>query len=258
MPTAKKAAKPVEPASDHIETEVRLVDPRSLRPAPENARFMTAQQQKRLNDNITADGALTSVPLIYQDGDVLEILSGHHRIDAAIAAGLEKIYVMVIVTPLPRSRRTAIQLSHNEITGQDDPSKLLELYSGLDLSMKAYSGLTDDKFKGLAEIDVGALSLGSVKYQELFISFLPGDRDVFVGFLADIEKSVKKGREYLVARAEEFGALFDLIVKIKSRSGVHNSAVAMMALVELARERLAQLEQEDENRSETEIQGRAG
>lgn len=43
--------------------------------------------------------------------------------------------------------KTEIQLSHNSINGQDDPSILAKLYEGLDLDSKKFSGLTDDILK---------------------------------------------------------------------------------------------------------------
>ena len=39
---------------------------------------------RRLTENLRRDGALSSAPLIYGD----RIISGHHRVEAAIKAGI--------------------------------------------------------------------------------------------------------------------------------------------------------------------------
>ena len=75
---------------------------------------------EQLTENIRRDGYLSSVPLCQElEGGDLEVLSGNHRVQAAIAAGVEQI--LVIVIPENASpRKIAIQLSHNSLTGEDD------------------------------------------------------------------------------------------------------------------------------------------
>ena len=72
------------------------------------------------------------------------------------------------------------------------------------------------------------------------ISFLPEDAEAFKGLLERIEKS-KRG-EFLVARLEDFGQFFDAVVKVKEAKGVHNTAVAIRAMAELAIERLSEMD----------------
>jgi ParB-like chromosome segregation protein Spo0J len=48
---------------------------------------MKAPQFKRLVENIRRDGVLTQLPLVYRG----RILSGNHRVRAAIEAGLTEI-----------------------------------------------------------------------------------------------------------------------------------------------------------------------
>src|SRR5215472_18033197 len=91
--------------------ELRRVDPRALKRREVNARFMEPEQFKRLVENVKVDGALTEIVLCCQNEDgSLEILSGHHRQEAAIAAGQATIWAMVITTPLDEERKYAIQL----------------------------------------------------------------------------------------------------------------------------------------------------
>lgn len=69
------------------------------------------------------------------------MLSGNHRVKAAVAAGID---FMVVEAYMPPDRRAAIQLSHNELTGEDDPEILRTIYEHIqDVGMRLYSGLDD-------------------------------------------------------------------------------------------------------------------
>ena len=218
-----------------VQTRTVRVKLRDLRLLEKNARYMKDAQFQQLVENLRADGCLTSAPLIY-DGDVL---SGNHRVQAAIEAGIEEADAIEITSTLTRKQRTAIQLSHNAIVGQDDPSMLHDLYAGLDLSAKTYSGLTDDDFKGLLEIDTAGLSVGAVTYDELVFLFLPEDEAVFLEALAKVE-SVKKRPRRLAANYKDFDRIFEAIIAVKEKHNIHNSAVALRVMADLALERLAQ------------------
>src|SRR5258708_4381125 len=68
-----------------LESELRRLDPKTLRRREVNARFMDPGEFDRLVKNVRTDGKLTSAPLACQleDGSI-ELLSGHHRTLAAI------------------------------------------------------------------------------------------------------------------------------------------------------------------------------
>ena len=181
---------------------------RDLKPQAKNARFMTAAQMKRLTENVRRDGHLTSSILVYApEEEPMEILSGHHRVDAALAAGLEQSEAHVITTHLSAERKTAIQLSHNAVTGQDDPAQLAELYQGLsELDERLYSGLTDDDVQKFQGLDILDLAAAHPEYQEITVLFLTGHEKAFREALASIEKAAKTKHPtiYHLARAEDF------------------------------------------------------
>ena len=220
--------------------------------AEENARYMTADQMRRLSGNIKKDGASTSAVLIYPDIEInkLVVLSGNHRVEAAKLAGQSVVPVMVIQNYLTPERRVSIQLSHNAITGQDDPNILGRLYESLSLQYKAYSGLTDDSFNVLEKLDIDSLSLCTPKYEEITLLFLPSEKEVFQKAVEIIDKS-KATKTIHLAHYEEFGRLFDALVLVKERNNVFNSAVALRDLVDLALERLEQLKAEPTHAEET-------
>lgn len=229
-----------------------LVDALYTLSAEENARYMTADQMRRLSGNIKRDGATTSAVLIYPDTETkkLVVLSGNHRVEAAKLAGQSVVPVMVIQNYLTPERRVSIQLSHNAITGQDDPNILGRLYESLSLEYKAYSGLTDDSFNVLEKLDIDSLSLGTPKYEEITLLFLPSEKEVFQKAVEIIDKS-KATKTIHLAHYEEFGRLFDALVLVKERNNVFNSAVALRDLVDLAMERLEQLKAEPTHAEET-------
>jgi len=112
--------------------------------ADKNARFMKAEQYRRLVDNIRRDGCLTSVPFAVRQGDRYTILSGNHRVRAARDAGLTEVLVLYSEREMSHQQQVAIQLSHNAIVGQDDLAILRELYDEInDVALKEYSGLDD-------------------------------------------------------------------------------------------------------------------
>ena len=202
---------------------------------------MKGPQFNRLIENIRRDGCLTSFPLVHRDGDVLVVVSGNHRVAAAIKAGIEESDVIEVVSPLTRQQFVALQLSHNAIAGQDDPNILRSLYDELDFGWKEYSGLTDDAFD-LGELDTSVLRVEQPFYEELTISFLPGDAAVFTGWLDRIAKS--KADTHLVGLYDDFEQFFEQLLAVKQAKGVRNTAVALRLMAELAGQALAVLEPE--------------
>jgi len=205
-----------------------------------NARFMRGATFARLVANIKADGCLTSVPLVgHVDGKLL-VASGNHRVPAAMKAGIEEADVLEILTPLTRAQFVALQLSHNAIVGEDDPNILQSLYAELDFGWKEYSGLTDDAFK-VEDLDTSVLRVGQPFYEELQISFLPADAVIFMDWLTKIAKS-KAAVTRLVGAYADFDRVFQGLLAVKHATGVHNTAVALRMMAELAGKALAEEE----------------
>jgi hypothetical protein len=203
-----------------------------------NARFMRGATFARLVANIKADGCLTSVPLVgHVDGKLL-VASGNHRVPAAMKAGIEEADVLEILTPLTRAQFVALQLSHNAVVGEDDPNILQSLYAELDFGWKEYSGLTDDAFK-VEDLDTSVLRVGQPFYEELHISFLPADATIFTGWLTKIAKS-KAAVARLVGAYADFDRFFQGLLAVKHATGVHNTAVALRMMAELAGKALAE------------------
>lgn len=214
---------------------------------------MPAATFNQLVANLQKDGKLTSTPLIY-DGDVAgEVLSGNHRVQAGIKAGIEEADCELILgewqggelRKLSRRRKVAIQLSHNAINGRDDPSLLVQLFDELDLESKLYSGVTDDMLK-VEELDLEALTGGRMQYETLELVFVPEEADAFKALVARLDKrtGAKAKVPVLMGSLDDFDKLFEVIVRAKKRLNVINTGMALKKLAELANERLDQLEAE--------------
>ena len=205
--------------------------------ARKNARYMKGEQFNQLVENLRRDGVLTSLPLVHEQ----LVLSGNHRVLAAIKAGIEEADVVEILGPLPEARKLALQLSHNAITGQDDPSILALLYAELDLDWKTYSGVNDDVLKGMEELDLAALSAGATTYQDMLLTFLPEEATAFLDLVKRIETKGKKALR-LLASLDDFDHFFETTVAVKEKLNIQNTATAVRMMATLAVERLAELE----------------
>lgn len=121
-----------------------------------NARIMKNEMQRQLTDNIRKRGQLESLPLcaLTQDGNRIEIISGHHRIRSGKDAGIKEFWVILDVSGLSRSKIVAKQIAHNAISGFDDQSTLKELAKMLedvDDMIESYAG-TDGKLQDYTKI----------------------------------------------------------------------------------------------------------
>ena len=77
-----------------LKTEFMDIDPRQIELLEVNAQYMEPEQYQRLVGNVRQDGCLMSVPLLYRTPEgTYRCVSGNHRTQAAIDAGLKEIHV---------------------------------------------------------------------------------------------------------------------------------------------------------------------
>lgn len=223
-----------------IQTKTYKADLTKLKFLDGNPRYMTPAQFKRLVANLEHDGVLTSAPLIYKG----EVISGNHRVQAAIKAGITEADVIEITSELTNAQKKAIALSHNSISGQDNLSLLQEYYDDLDSFLKEYSGLTDDVFK-VDELDMSSITVGAPKYQQLNILFLPEECEIFIDAIKQIGK--KQNALNLFASMDDFDSFFDSVTKTKKVMNAHNSALALRVMAQLALQKLDEIISEQQS-----------
>jgi hypothetical protein len=215
---------------------LELAAPGELRLLEKNARYMKAEQFQNLVENVKKDGNLSSLPLCYREKDgKLRVLSGNHRVMAARQAGVEQVLVLLIGEEKEADERLAIQLSHNAIAGQDDLVILKELWESIkDVQARMYAGLDSDTLKALEGIQFAAISEQRLRYKLTTFMFLPEE-------LEDLDQLLKEtavafaGDAVYLANLNTYDAFFELIVRIKKKCQIKNSAAAFLKLMELAR-----------------------
>ena len=193
-----------------------------------NARYMTHEMFGNLVKNINRDGGLTSVPfcLKRKDGKFL-VLSGNHRVSAAIEAGVKEILVLYTDREMSRAEQVAIQLSHNSIEGKDDMSILKSLWDEIDsIDLKYYAGLDDKTLEEMEKLSQKALSEVDLEYKSLTFIFLQEEIErldaVFERALSGVS-----AENIRVAKMQEFDRIIEATAKAKAAYGIKNTAVAL-------------------------------
>jgi len=214
------------------------IDPREIVLLDVNAHFMPQETYARLVENVKRDGILTSVPLcdtIVVDGvKRRRVLSGNHRVQAAIDAGIEKVRVLYVDRELPKDQKLGIQLSHNSIVGEDDSQILRELFSEIDdMDLKIYTGIDDKALDTLEAPPALSLSTGALDFREVQILFLPDERDKLEDCLLQVKNTYKAKLDALACRQKVWDKWLENISKVHEITGIGNSATALMVVLEL-------------------------
>jgi hypothetical protein len=223
-----------------LQVRIEQVDPKSLVLLERNARFMRHETFDRLQKNVAADGGLTSVPFCGPVGPRgRTVISGNHRVKAAIAAGIALIYVMVTDDPLSDAQVKAIQIAHNALVGEDDPVVLKEIYEAIDApAYKEYSGL-DDKVLGLLErVGVEPIASAQLEYTTVVFYFLPDEVDRLKHSLATANTAAK---EKFAARFTDYDRFMEAIGLAGDSYGVANTATALVLLLDVFDRHLGEL-----------------
>ncbi len=239
-----------------VNTKIIEIDPRELKLLELNARYMRHEEYTRLVENIRTDGKLTSVPFAWLDPEDNKylVLSGNHRIMAAIDAGLEMVNVMVTHDNLTKQQRIAIQLSHNAIAGQDDPAVLKELYEQIiDVDMKVYTGLDDYALELLDKVQPMSLSEVNLSFQSVSIVFLPDELQEAKDILQEAVQ-LAKADEVWLARFSEYDGWLDSVEMSGAAAGIRNNATAIKVMLDIFKRNKVALsklyENEDRKKSE--------
>lgn len=224
-----------------METEILQVDPKELKLLTLNARYMEADEFNRLVRNVKRDGCLTQLPFVYRKNGDLVVLSGNHRVQAAIKAGLKTIEVQAAIGSLTKDQALAIQLSHNAISGKDDMGVLKQLYESInDLEFKEYSGLDDQTLKMLDEITAQSMSGANLKFQMLNFLFLPSEVQEIKKVIKQVNTQVKNDVT-LSAKYEDYDVFLDTLNDVSKGTRIKNTAVTIMAMLSIVNNHLEDL-----------------
>lgn len=210
-----------------IATRIESFSPQDLRLLSKNARYMRHEVYAQLVANIRRDGKLTSVPFAFLEDGKYTVLSGNHRVRAAIDAGLEQIDVMVTDDPLTREQQVAIQLSHNSLAGEDNLAVLKNLYEEIDsIDWRAYSGLDDKTLELLDEVQVPPMSEANLSYTTIPLIFLPPELEAAKEAWEEARNLVTADEAW-VARFSDYDAFLDALASASAAYAVTNTATSL-------------------------------
>ena len=203
-----------------------------------NARIMKDQMQDQLTANIQKRGQLESLPLVALIDGKLKIISGHHRIKSARAAGLKEIYCLLDVSGLSKSQEAAKQLAHNAISGFDDQSTLREIakmISDVDDMLESFVG-KDILEEPSAEFDKLISPAVQFDFKAITFAFLPYQLKNLELLVKHLEK---QGAEVIGTAPYELGKQFaETLAKYQQFQDVRNLGAAVASMVEATNEKM--------------------
>ena len=209
--------------------------PNALVPLERNAHYMDRRLFEQLTANVKRDRNLSSLPFCWQRPDGKKVvLSGNHRVAAAVDAGVPAILVLYTDAELSRAEQTAVQLSHNALVGRDNAVLLKELWTEIaDVSLKAYTGLDEAAIKAIQPVDLTALDDTALRYEELRIFFLPSEIDR----LGDVLKRLGGSTHpRFAAPLDHWDAFFEALLTFKEAAGILNTGAALLAMADIVME----------------------
>lgn len=233
---------------------VIALDPKLLKLLELNARFMRHEEYTQLVKNIRKDGRLTSVPFAcLNEGHSLDepddtphkwkVLSGNHRTQAAIAAGLKHIVVMVTEDELSNDQQIGIQLSHNAIAGQDDPAILRELYEQIkDVDYKLYVGFDDEMLKLLDEVKLGTMNEANLTFRTVSITLLPEEVEYVTRCWEEAKHVIVADKIYL-GSMKQYDKLLDSLEHAGKAHRIMNVATQLLVILDIFRRNIGQLKE---------------
>ncbi len=225
-----------------LNTRIVTMRPEDLHPSPVNARFMRHEQFQVLVRNVRKDGALTSVPFVClePDGSYL-ILSGHHRVKAALAAGLDWIEVMVTGDRLTEEEKTAIQLSHNAIAGEDDLATLKRLYDSIEaVDARLYSGLDDKTLALLDQVQPLSISVSPLDTRVMTLAFFPDEIDRARRLATEILGMIRADEIWLF-RLADYERWTNALDVVSNSHGIFSAATAFSVMLDLVERHVSDL-----------------
>lgn len=226
---------------------IALADPSTLREQDINAQVMNPHLFDQLTENVKTRGQLESLPYCYQyQGEgTIEIISGHHRVRAAVAAGLESIPILLDTQEMKRSEKVAKQIAHNQLSGEQDTDTLRTMLTMIDdIDDMITTGLPDDLLP-TPDSDDTALLVPSADFawRTVTLMFLPEDLEDLEAAVDQIDKNTSMVG---LADREIYEKFSSALVRWAGEMNIHNMSTALHELVRVAEDDLARKAAEDD------------
>lgn len=213
----------------------RQGDPAGLKLLEENARFMPYDVYQALVAQVRKDGVLQQWPFVYFDkkSGVRTVLSGNHRVQAAMEAGLAQIDWTECDEPLSRDEQLRIQLAHNAVVGEDDPVVLARIYASIeDVEEKLATGLDDAALALMFKTATDGMAEARLDFTSLQIVFLPEEYERAEDALIEARKLSPGDRTWL-ARLDQHNGVLQALEDARESAHVINAAAGMDILLDV-------------------------
>ena len=211
-----------------------------------NARLMKSDMQDQLTANIAKRGQLESLPFVAEVDGVLEIVSGHHRVKGARAAGMKEIIVIVDTSGLTRSQIAAKQLAHNAISGFDDDSTLREIVkmiTDIDDMIESFIG-KDIMEEPLAEYKKLLSPAVEFDFKVVTFTFLQHQVRDMDALIKSLENT---GADLIgVAAFEQCKGFVEALARYQKFTDIRNVGAAVHSMIESVNEKMDEAGFDDE------------
>jgi hypothetical protein len=216
--------------------EVWRVPLLQLKEQDRNARVQSSGTFKALTRNIKNRGALESLPFVTRQGEDFWIISGHHRVRAAIAAELAAIPVLVDVRPMTRSEIVAKQLAHNSLNGQDDPAMILQLLGEIEnVDAMIEAAIDREEIEKLVKANVSVPDVKvDFQWKTVYLTFLPTQLEDFTELVNLVGESDMVG----VASKEIYDDFVGTMKRLAKTENIRSVGAVLCRMVELTKQYL--------------------
>lgn len=215
-----------------------------------NARIMKKEMQDQLTANISKRKQLESLPLLAETENGILIVSGHHRITSARAAGLKEIIAILDVSGLSKSAMAAKQLAHNAISGFDDDSTLREIVkmiTDVDDMIESFVG-KDIMEEPLSEYSKLLSPAVQFDFENVTFTFLPHQ----VKDMDELVKNLEVTAPDIigVAAYEQCKGFLEALSRYQKFTDIRNIGAAVHSMIEAANEKMDAAGFDEENAEE--------
>jgi len=218
------------------------VDFAAARSAKRNARYMKPEMMDRLAANIARDGQLASLPLCWCNSEGrYETMSGHHRIQAAIDAGVDSGLVLYTDSELSQEERLAIQLSHNALSGSDDVQVLLEMVRDIQTpQILEYAAADLIELPDRNPVKLLAMTEAKLVLRPITFYLTDPEAQTFDEFVEAYNQAPMREDSlgYLVHK-DVWDEFMEIMAEMAGRHGLKSANAALSEVVELIRVELA-------------------
>lgn len=211
-----------------MQVKQSIINIKEIEESPINAQVLNDADFRRLVKNLKKDKCLTSSILIMeQENKKYMCISGHHRLKAALKAGITEAPALII-PEIPESDRIRLQLSHNDINGSPDLEILKILQEKLNEDDFELVEMLQD-FKAPKE---DGFEVCEPQYKYISVCLLPENFEIFEQLLEDLK--IEHADEKILIEKDDFVEL-EKLMTIAFRKGYKTPGQAFRKFIEIVK-----------------------